>query len=486
MNIVRTKLKDFKLSEKLKALSESARTTVAIAAISRFQGDSNKLDEIYESENRLPYDQFTSDSLNLFEAMKLGLSRYSHDSRIDSFLKECNGFVSDHSMHLMLERAIQRLSTSRDKAAFASAIDVLRKASNSAAPSTYVVENLASSRWIPDVNFIFTQALASVGSIDDKSSPFTVSKVLSVTEEIDGSTVFFSDGLVLESDGKSVKVSSKQPTQKSIDLQRVLESCRFDGDRVSCFPNRRTVISYDLKTNECFVNGSKADPTTLNSRLLANGLARLDEMSMVDHFMELVSESGPMTEIDFGYRVNSSNGKRSVSVYKVGGNVFVQRKDREMGNSIDQLGVNESIKEVREFMEYDITESVKDLLPIEDKVKVDNSAEIKKLEERIEYAEKKLDSLSAIEKSGTVNESNIEKARKHLSDIVNESKERITKLLLNEEATKVSVDDKGEEVKASGKSDPDVNAGEEVKPADKSVPEDIGEDGAKKGEEIKA
>jgi hypothetical protein len=310
--------------------------------------------------------------------------------------------------------------------------------------------------------------------------------VLSVTEELDGSTVFFSDGLVLESDGKSVKVSSKQPTQKSIDLQRVLESCRFDGDRVSCFPNRRTVISYDLKTNECFVNGSKADPTTLNSRLLANGLARLDEMSMVDHFMELVSESGPMTEIDFGYRVNSSNGKRSVSVYKVGGNVFVQRKDREMGNSIDQLGVNESIKEVREFMEYDITESVKDLLPIEDKVKVDNSAEIKKLEERIEYAEKKLDSLSAIEKSGTVNESNIEKARKHLSDIVNESKERITKLLLNEEATKVSVDDKGEEVKASGKSDPDVNAGEEVKPADKSVPEDIGEDGAKKGEEIKA
>jgi len=488
MNIVRTKLKDFNLSEKLRALSESARTTVAAATISRHQAESQKLDESYSAESNLEYDAYTTASQAMLESLRLSLSRYSHDSRIDQFLKECAAFVSDNAMHLMIESAIQRLSTSRDKPAFKSAIESLRKASNSEAPAFYIKENLASSRWVPSVDFLYSQSLQSVGSIDDSKSPFTVSKIVSVVEKVDGSALFFSNGLVLESNGKDIKVSEKRPSEKSIELQKVLESCRFDGDRITCYPNRRTTVSHDFASNEYFVNGAKSDPTTIQSRLLANGLARLDEMSTVDAFMELVSESSPMTEIDFGYRVDSNNGQKSASVYKVNGEVFLQKKDRNMGtNSIERMPVNESIDAVKSFMEYDISESVKELLPVEQKKAVDHSAEIKKLEERINYAEKKLESLVSIEKSGTVNEANIEKARKLLNDIISESKTRISKLTaVNEEATKISVDDKGTKVEGQGEREQAINAGEEHSDPDKEMPEKVGEDGGKEGETPKA
>jgi hypothetical protein len=57
---------------------------------------------------------------------------------------------------------------------------------------------------------------------------------------------------------------------------------------------------------------------------------------------------------------------------------------------------------------------------------------------------------------------------------------------VNEEATKVTVDDKGTKVDGEGSGEVAVNAGEEHKEADKSVPDAIGTEGGKEGETPKA
>jgi hypothetical protein len=115
-----------------------------------------------------------------------------------------------------------------------------------------------------------------------------------------------------------------------------------------------------------------------------------------------INEGSKIKDIEFGYKVTSSVFEGlSVSVFNVEDRIFIQKVNKGMKENsiVEASSATDAVKIVKDFMNYDISESLNSLLENEKAESERRTAELNKIEDQIKFIIEKLSDIEAAEKT---------------------------------------------------------------------------------------
>ena len=261
---------------------------------------------------------------------------------------------------------------------------------------TKLIESLEKFKFDYNVQNLLNFLKESNDSFEvfDSQKNLSVNSIYSPVLVEDNKTIFYTGNTFFVKDENKISIMNIEE-MKALPVDFV-NMCHFlSHDNVKVQENLVTIFSRDKKV-EVFLEEEQAkvkvndDEVTLESfnKIFMNaGIFHRDEANMMNDVYKLTENFDSIFDIDFGKQISSSviDG-HFVNVFNLGENLFVHKVDnRNRINEFKQTSAIETRELVKEFLNFDITESFKSLLTIEEaKVKqLDNNK--KELLEAIEY-----------------------------------------------------------------------------------------------------
>jgi hypothetical protein len=231
---------------------------------------------------------------------------------------------------------------------------------------------------------------------------FKVSKIYSPVQVNEGSYTIFSNGKVLDVTEDSIVESTSTPSDDFKALVNIAESSKFSENGMRVYPNMHSTLDITFgEETQVALNGKIVEAKNIDSILLSTAIIRMNEQEKLAMIGRAINEGSKIKEIDFGYTVSSSMFEGlSVSVYTLNEKVYVQKVNKGMKENtlVEAVSATEAVQIVKDFMNYDITESVKTLMVSENESAKAKSDEIAVVESRIKFIEEKLSDVNAAEK----------------------------------------------------------------------------------------
>lgn len=159
------------------------------------------------------------------------------------------------------------------------------------------------------------------------------------------------------------------------------------------------------------VNGQKVIESDLSKLAKQTGFLNEDNYRFYNILKILNENYDNIACIDFVKRVASNDGKKSVDVFKMKGNIFVNCIDESLGTSTFYRNVNpiQCRNYINEHMEINVSPMFEDILPDQDNVEKGLNDKKKEYEDYISYLEDKKTTLEAMKDEGADQE-DIQKA----------------------------------------------------------------------------
>ena len=352
-------------------------------------------------------DSYSLNRIQILESAIKELKAYSWMPSVKSFITECQNFINENQTYILIESVIRDLELNRNSKSFANAIEKLREASHSKNPDSAIIENLQSEIWIPLVKKLYEWSKNQQGTITGKNPKFQVSKIYSPVEAIDENKfMFHSNGLILELVDNKITKSNTAVPEDFKHLIKITESAKFGENvmRINPSPNSVLDISFGNDT-KISLNGKVHESKNIETALIASGFVRFNETDKLGMVQRAIHEGSKIKEIDFGYRVKSSIFEGlSVSVFNLNDRIFIQKTNHGMKENtiIEANSASDAVDIVKDFMNYDISESVASLLDDERERSERLNMELNKVESQIKFIIEKL--------------AQIEEAERHLGD----------------------------------------------------------------------
>lgn len=347
-------------------------------------------------------DSYLLNRIQILESAMRELKSYSWVPKIKNFLEESSDFLKENQTYILIESVMRDLELDRNRSYYTKAINILRESSNSDNPVFYVTENLSSEKWIPLVKQLFEYCEKIKGSINGTNPNFKVSKIYSPVEVNESTYTFYSNGKLLDVNEGSISESSINPSEDFKALINIVESSKFTEKGIRVYPNIHSTldISFGDET-KVSLNGKLIEAKNVDTILLSSAIVRMNEQEKLAMIGRAINEGSKIKEIDFGYRVSSSVFEGlSVSVFNLNNKIYIQKNNKGMKENsfIETSSANEAVQIVKDFMNYDITESISSLVMNEREESEKRTREISKIEDRIRFVSEKLSDILAAEK----------------------------------------------------------------------------------------
>jgi hypothetical protein len=330
-------------------------------------------------------DQFAIRKIALLESLCSELKPYSWMKSVSIFIAETNDYLREFEMPILLERIIFDLENDRNSRYYKGAIDVISKASISENPIFHVLENAKDQKWIPLVNSLFEYCESKKGDVNGTNPNFKLSKIYSPVEFISEreSFIFNSNGKTFETDGESILEFEGTPSDMYNSLLAVSEKSNFSGNVMRIYPNTNTIVDINFESDEpkVFVNNRLVENSNVESHLIAGGHLRFSEVNKFSEIQHAIAEGKNIKEIDFGYTVTSKMFEGvSVSVFTFNNDIYIQKVNKGMNeNTLTRTeSAEDAIRLVKEFINYDITNSIKYIAEAEETERLAKENEINK------------------------------------------------------------------------------------------------------------
>ena len=233
------------------------------------------------------------------------------------------------------------------------------------------------------------------------------------------------------------------------------------------------------------VNGAKVIESDLDKLAKQNGFMNEDNYRFYNVLKILNENYDNIASIDFVKRVCSNDGKKSVDVFKMKGNIFVNCIDESLGTSTFYRNVNpiQCRNYINEHMEINVSPMFEDVLPDQDNVEKGINDKKKEYEDYINYLEDKKGTLESMKDEGA-DQDDLQKAidmiDKEIEDTKSDYKkfqDDADKFMKGDDSKKDDADNK----EGDDKEDDDKNA-EGGKDGEDSKDDDNTEDGNKDDE----
>jgi hypothetical protein len=381
-------------------------------------------------------DQFLLQRVAILENACKQLGAYSWMKPIGTFINETQEFLKRNELAIIIERVIFDLEVSRDSGYYKKAIDKLVEASNSENPVFTILETMETEKWIPLVKRIYEYCDKIKGSINGHNPNFKVSKIYSPVEFIEesGNYVFFSNGKVLETNGETIVESEKEISESFKSLVSITETSRFDKGVIRMYPNPSSIVDVDFngESAKIVINNKIVESSNVESFMLASGFLKYTEKDKVAKIMHAISEGNNIKELDFGYRVTSSVFEGvSVNVFTLNENIYIQKINRGMKENSLVLAesAEHAVSIVKDFMNYDISNSLTHLLETEKAEQLVKEKELQRVNSRIKFLMESLENLDRAAKiNGVETSTQVVKAKELLESQITIHKAELDKI----------------------------------------------------------
>jgi len=166
--------------------------------------------------------------------------------------------------------------------------------------------------------------------------------------------------------------------------------------------------------------------------MLASGFLKYTEKDKAAQIMHTISEGNNIKELDFGYRVNSSLFEGvSVNVFNLNENIYIQKINKGMKENSFVLAesAEDAVGIVKDFMNYDISNSLTHLLETESSERIMREKELDKVQSRIKFLMESLGDLERVAKiNGVENSTQIVKAKELLESQIQLQNNELAKI----------------------------------------------------------
>ena len=336
-------------------------------------------------ERRGVADHFAIQKIALLESLCKELNAYSWMKSVSSFVAETQDFLRENELPILFERVIFDLENDRNSNYYKKAIDAISEAAISDNPVYSILESTQDQKWIPLVKRLYEYCETKKGNVNGTNPSFKVSKIYSPVEFLEerGSYIFNSNGKTFETDGETIMEFESPISEKFKSLLAITETSKFDSGVMRIYPN--TFSTLDINFNDekpkVFINSKLVEANNVESHLLAAGYLKYNEREKFAQIQQAIHEGNNIKELDFGYTVTSKLYEGvSVSVFSLGENVYIQKVNKGMKeNEMTKAeSAEDAVAIVKEFMNYDISNSIKHLTEAEESVRMSKEKEVSK------------------------------------------------------------------------------------------------------------
>lgn len=424
MSKLTSKLDSISLKDKFSDLLESIdRNNTSKMIVDRYYRNLATL-EVNEgvsasySNSKNPYASL--DRIDLLEHATKELKSYDWVPAVKTFVDESSAFLNENRSYILVESVIRDLKSDKRSGYYSKAIEKLTECSISDNVDFKVTELLESEVWIPLVKRLYEYCNKSKSEINGTNPNFKVSKIHSPVIALEEGFMFHSKGKNLIVLNDKIEESNETPSDDFINMVRVTETSKITGNTIRMYPNHNSLVDITFESEDVNVslNGTVIEKDSIESTMLAKGIVKLNEKDKISNIYRTIKEGRSIKEIDFGYNVTSSVFEGlSVSVFTINENVYIQKINKGMKLNTITLAENaiDAVSIVKDFMNYDITESVKSLVETKTTEIEKKNSEIETIENRINFLNEKIGEINATEK--VIGASDIlENAKKLLED----------------------------------------------------------------------
>jgi len=370
------------------------------------------------------------------------MKAYDWLAPVDEFIKESYKFAEDHQLSFAVLNTLESIRTSKDKASFQAAINALEeiKDLNEGDLSKEVPSKLKKHSWIPGVRQLveFAEGLSKSNKTTDKR--FSNSSPISpIMENENGETIFHVGRRVyaMNEDEEIRLVSNNEINENFAKLIQLSEKFTHSSEGLRMRTNNCVI---DLVINEgedtkVFVDSQEVKPSQLSAHLTATGKFRYGQYDTIKVLEHALNSSDNLYELDFVETIKSNVYEGvEVNLLKTANGVYVNKINPAMNENIliKPESAKDAVNLVQEFIDYDITNSVQDLLEGEaEEIALKAKAE-KEIYERIDYIK---DEISKLSELGMDDMEDIKEAKKILNDALEAQQAKLNSLFKSKSVT---------------------------------------------------
>ena len=297
--------------------------------------------------------------------------------------------------------------------------------------------------WIPGVKELVDLSENLSGSNSTTNSNFTNTRPVSpVLENEEGETIFSVGKRIyaMNEDNEIRLAKNNEINEEFAKLTQLAENFvpTEEGLRLSengCNIDLNIVEGEESNKTEIFVDGESVSEGQLAAKLMTNGKFRHSQYGTIKVLEHALNNINDLYELDFVETIKSNVYEGvEVNVMKTEKGVYINKINPAMNENvlIKPETANDAINLVQEFVNYDITNSVQDILEGEAKIEADRAKSENDIYERINYIKDEINKLSELNMDDM---DQIKEAKKLLNDALEAEQAKLNKMFNSKNVT---------------------------------------------------
>lgn len=353
---------------------------------------------------------------------------------VAAVINEMSTFLRDNAIAVQIDETYNKLRSSNRNQYFSQAMPVLEELMTLS--ESEIRESgkykLTAHTWIPEIKAIVEHINVLSKDANPTNDHIVVKKYSAVVEQ-EGSHIFHVSGSTFKMDqGEISKIDPRQIGAAYLTMIAVEENARFSENKMTFYKGNHI---YEIQLNESgrnfFVDGREllfSEKAQLKNLLVSTCHFDLNEMSKTDLLVAAYEHADKFVELDFVNSIEHRHKKGlTANIMRIGENIYINKinKAMAMNEFFKAENATKAIEIVKEFINYDITLLVEDLLSEEVKNKRVVESMKNDLFDRINFLKEQKNELSKQDtKNEFISEANkliteeIEKFQKELNTIL--------------------------------------------------------------------
>jgi hypothetical protein len=357
--------------------------------------------------------------LSIVENLIQELKMYNFVPSIKKFIDENEQFFEENKLEIAVEKTLHYLKNNKNSKFYEKAIIDLKESVNNDNPVFSIVENMKQHNWIPSVKNLYEFARSIKGSMTDVNPNFRVSKIYSPVEPINESDFrFYSSGKILNYKEGEISESNENISEDFGFLISVVESAKITDNNIRFLFNNSILDIHLGEEKKALINHKVVESKNLRDYLINSSLVPYGEKNKIVIFERALEKGSDIKDIDLGYKVTSNVYEGlSCSIFNSNNRIFIQKVNKGMKENsiVEAESPTDAVNIVKNFMNFDISESIKDLIETEAIEVVKRREESEKIKNRITFLMEKLAEVESVESEIGKNKRILE-AKKLLED----------------------------------------------------------------------
>ena len=417
------------MSKAIKDLDLRSRLENLYGSLSDANGSSKAIVEKYIGQIDLASDYFIMRDI-CFE-----MKQYDWIPSVDAFINETVTYVRENAVSIGVSNTLENLRKDKNHRSYIGAINTLEELKDLSESDLQkrLPNKMRTHAWVPGIKELVSETEALLGNNDTSDKRFTHKSPISPIMECEqGNTLFCVGNRVYSmNEAEELRLASRdEVSDKFLSLVGLSENFTATENGLRLTTHNKIVDliiseSEGVKSISVELDGAKINENHLSASLMSSGKFRTDEYSSIRVLEHAVSEYKNLYELDFVDTITSNVYEGvQVNVIKTDNGVYINKINSHMNENtlIKPDSTRDAINLVSEFVDYDITNSVQDLLEAEkteDEAKEQQETDVY---ERIDHIKNEISKLSSLDMEDM---QEIKEAKKLLNDALLKEQDRL-------------------------------------------------------------